>query len=963
MKKAILTGFICVVLCSSYGGIRNWQGDGISGGNNGTDFNSALNWVEGSVPTAADTAIMTLDKNGYVTFSSASTTIGSLIITLSKNNKLFTLDVGSKFFIITGPINGNVIIGSIADTLRLNVGNSGAITYGGNATFGAAIGNYCEFAYSLGGTTGKITFNADLTINRGARTSSAGNLPAQFIFNGVGNQTITDNGGNINFMSSLQINASSIVNLSIASTSTNKIQPNDITIFGTLIIPSPSFAINRSATGGGTLLISPGGILKLGGNTGGIGNSNFPANYNTVTLDSTSTVEFNGAAQTIPQPTAVTIYGNLTLSGSGIKTVGGDISINRALDIGLGVTMFPFINNTTLKSYALTTAFVNPVNGTIDYTGGTGRFVVERYLSKVSSWRLLATPMQTLLSGDLTSPSINSSWREGGTSLSATGFGTRITGATGVVSPTTANVSSLDEYTQRASMKYYNMAANVYVDIKAAALSAPIARDEGYYVFVRGDRAVSLGGSGFTNLRITGKLRTGNQIFTVGKNVAPAAGFQSVGNPFASRIDVRTFILLTGGVNESFYIWNPTGGYYGVGQFEVFAKNGSNFTRNGSTGGAILNTIESGQAVFLQNNSTTTDGSITIKESDKGSGSSLVSRPGVTSPTLEINLLTNNTAGIEGLADGVSIYFDENNSNSLDNYDVRKINNSYDNIGIKQGAANLVVESRKTLAVTDSLRLNIGGMRLADYKLQIDPSVLGNLALNAFLIDKFLQTETAVSLIALTIVPFSITSNAASSVADRFMIVFRQAAAAPLPFGFTTITAERNAGKTNTIKWTGANEIDMGNYSIERSATPNGFAAIGTSVATGNIGNNASYTFVDAAPIAGVSYYRVKATARDGQVFYSDVVKVVNNDGKPLFAVQPNPVVDKMLNIHFDNIQGSYSVKLVSKQGATVFNQQVTVSSESEVKNILVGNVAAGVYEVLLVDAKGKQLVQTIFIQ
>jgi hypothetical protein len=510
-------------------------------------------------------------------------------------------------------------------------------------------------------------------------------------------------------------------------------------------------------------------------------------------------------------------------------------------------------------------------------------------------------------------------------------------------------------------MKYYNMANNTYVDVNAAALGQSIQKDQGYYVFVRGDRTVGVGGTtGTTNLRVAGQLRTGNQTFSVIKNLAPAAGFQSIGNPYASRIDVRSF-LSTGEVSESFYLWNPIGGYYNVGQFELYAKNYTdlNFRRNGSLAGAVLNTIESGQAFFLQNNSTDTDGSITIKESDKVTGSSSpVSRTGVTTPTLEINLLTNNTTGVETLVDGASVNFDANYANTVDNNDVRKITNTYDNVGLKQGAVNLAVERRNTLVATDTLRLNMTGMRVASYKFEIDPSVLGNVQLNAFLVDKFLVTETPVSLTAVTTVPFSTTSNAASRAADRFMIVFRPGGV--LPVTFTGITAEVNTNKTHTIKWFVSNEVNLAGYVIERSANGVRFDAIGNIAVAGT----SAYSFIDASPLATINYYRVKATSANGQVQYSAIVKLSSAATQPTFSIQPNPVVNKTMHINFQKMEGLYSIRLTNKQGATVFTKQITLAAGSQVKNIVLGDaVAAGVYDVVLVDAKGKQTVQTIIVQ
>ncbi len=72
-----------------------------------------------------------------------------------------------------------------------------------------------------------------------------------------------------------------------------------------------TYTTNRKSSGG-TFNISTDAVLQAGGNTGGLTGSNFPSNYTTINLEPSSTVEFNGANQTVPN----LAYGNLVLSGS-----------------------------------------------------------------------------------------------------------------------------------------------------------------------------------------------------------------------------------------------------------------------------------------------------------------------------------------------------------------------------------------------------------------------------------------------------------------------------------------------------------------------------------------------------------------------------------------------------------------------------------------------------------------------
>ena len=236
--------------------------------------------------------------------------------------------------------------------------------------------------------------------------------------------------------------------------------------------------------------------------------------------------------------------------------------------------------------------------------------------------------------------------------------------------------------------------------------------------------------------------------------------------------------------------------------------------------------------------------------------------------------------------------------------------------------------------------------------------------LNAFLKDKFLGTETSVSLTGITNVNFSITSDAASRVADRFMIVFKQAIPnGQLTGNFISITVNKNADKTNALKWSYSNELNIAQYSIERSKNGTAFTGVGNQNAE-NLSTTKAYTFLDATNGSGINYYRVKATSTTGQIQYSNTVKIVELNVNPVLAVWPNPIENKTMRISFENLEGNYSLKLVSKQGATVYSAQIAVSSAKEVKNIALGNgVAAGLYELVLINKEGKSLVQTVVVQ
>src|SRR5204863_7518038 len=133
--------------------------------------------------------------------------------------------------------------------------------------------------------------------------------------------------------------------------------------------------------------------------------------------------------------------------------------------------------------------------------------------------------------------------------------------------------------------------------------------------FVRGDRtAMGLNATPtIAVLRTKGALFTGTQqMITI-----PANQFRSIGNPYAAPLDMRN-ILIDGGINKTFYIWDPNLGSLGAYQNFNFNSSDGNYypTPGGGSypAGIPYNYIQSGQAFFLYANPA---GHITFTEAAK----------------------------------------------------------------------------------------------------------------------------------------------------------------------------------------------------------------------------------------------------------------------------------------------------------------------------------------------------------
>ncbi len=121
-----------------------------------------------------------------------------------------------------------------------------------------------------------------------------------------------------------------------------------------------------------------------------------------------------------------------------------------------------------------------------------------------------------------------------------------------------------------------------------------------------------------------------------------------------------------------------------------------------------------------------------------------------------------------------------------------------------------------------------------------------------------------------------------------------------------------NDGKTNKLSWSAAQEDQLLDYTIERSADGTQFTAIGTMAPS----PDHSYAFTDNAP-AATSFYRLKLTSTDGSSTYSGVKKI-SLSALATITCYPNPVVD-YANLRFNHAAtGSYHYTVLQSDGRTL---------------------------------------------
>ncbi|MFY7901050.1 MAG: T9SS type A sorting domain-containing protein, partial [Chitinophagaceae bacterium] len=484
-----------------------------------------------------------------------------------------------------------------------------------------------------------------------------------------------------------------------------------------------------------------------------------------------------------------------------------------------------------------------------------------------------------------------------------------------------------------------------------------------YRLMVRGDRSIDLNtqpvNTTATTLRATGTLLTGavtlsnsastpSSLPTLASN---ASAFSLVANPYASSIDWNA--LGKTGLTGYYYIWDPTLGTRGayVSCFTDGTKS------NGSSN--ITTAIQSGQAFFVQNTSASEARQLTINEAHKTTGNTNVFRMQSGTATMGIQLYL--TANINGASqDGATILFNNNHSNLVNDDDANKFANLDENIAIQKGNTLMSIERRNIPATTDTIHLKAWQLMQSNYTLRI-ASANFNGTVKAYLLDKFLNTETLLNLNGTTDVNFSTKSTTASIASDRFSIVFREVSL--LPVSITNVSAsQKNAGIE--IIWNTANETNMSSYEVEKSIDGNSFSKA-TTVAAKNVSvSTNNYSWYDAQVNQGNNYYRIKAVEKNGKYQYTQIVKVYIGSKAPSFTVYPNPVIGKTVRLQLSNVEmGVYTVRIFNSLGQEVASQSINHNGGSIIETIPLGKIAAGNYSMQIMNGTKTVITKTIMVE
>ncbi|MGF7039692.1 ice-binding family protein [Mucilaginibacter lappiensis] len=977
------------------------------------NWNTAANWAGNVVPTSSDQAFIGVNQAFFnfpnIPASSGTVNVGSIKFgTLGLKAAGVVVNAGSTLNVL-GAITYQSDAGSALNyTCTLSgVGTVKANSIAIIANTPIPLSPYTQiFASSVTNLNVDDNITLTSTVTGGYVLNSTFNVTGgTTLVNGI---ILTSNAaGNT---STFTVTPTTIATLQIA----NNAALSGLSALGTNVITFKNPGATVEYSGAAQIVYNDAAITGLstgvnyqnikfsgtGLKTLSVGNLNVAGNFtNALTNDVSNnlnllnnTVKFNGTTQSLAGGTGLgTIFNNVAFSGAGTKNmVSGNFYVGSSGVLTMSGNSPSTILNAggflTLNSDALGSASIARI---LTGPGITGNVNVQRYFKAQASgatadntrnYRLLSSPVNSgsgayslsylnANSGNLTGIFVSGPTGPAGgftvtnatptiylhneslTTSTSSFSGGNFKGLTNISGNTLTYYNSSGTATANTTLPVGNGFLLYYVGNNINNVTSATALNKQYRFggsYIAPDAATSTATGVLNQGAIAVKLWwNGGTVLSDAKT-----GYNLIGNPYASTIDwdqysagTNTAGIYAPLVSPTMYVFNYSNKNYGS---YLAGTPGGTGTNNASR------YIASSQGFFIMA-SVSSGASLTFNETAKTvvqPTNSLLLFKSLATPIALNQLMRIKLSKDAVNTDDIMILFEPDSKNEYEPYhDADRLSG----IGNVTTLASYGYDSEVLLAINRmrsidtvtrvKLYVNISKSVGVD---TLSASGLSSLdpRFDIYLIDHYKKDSLMISRYPQYL--FNITDADPSSFgANRFEIVFHKKSS--LNYKLLGFTASPVA-KGVLLTWRTQNENNLTGFSIERKDGSTRFVALNQMQSNGS----GIYTYIDSAPLTGVSYYRLKQNDAFDVVSYSKIIAVNKiNISSEILTLYPNPATSKFtIIIHYD-IPSKAIIRITDAGGRTQINRQTEGDNIQQVVNDLM----PGVYLVEVIDAGTKKLI------
>ncbi len=184
----------------------------------------------------------------------------------------------------------------------------------------------------------------------------------------------------------------------------------------------------------------------------------------------------------------------------------------------------------------------------------------------------------------------------------------------------------------------------------------------------------------------------------------------------------------------------------------------------------------------------------------------------------------------------------------------------------------------------------------------------------------------------------------ASTIHESYSTFYLHAGNTVLPVSLASFNAVRS-GSVNKLNWSTSIEVNLDNFTVQRSTNGRDYTEIGKVSATGNSGSTVNYAFTDNNPVKALNYYRLMIVDRTGQVKYSDI-RTVRNEGTADVTVTPNPVKNTAVLKVTSDVQDKATIVISDMSGKIVYRNNATIAAGTNTVSLELAALSVGTYVV-----------------
>lgn len=181
-----------------------------------------------------------------------------------------------------------------------------------------------------------------------------------------------------------------------------------------------------------------------------------------------------------------------------------------------------------------------------------------------------------------------------------------------------------------------------------------------------------------------------------------------------------------------------------------------------------------------------------------------------------------------------------------------------------------------------------------------------------------------------------------------------------LPLTWLEFTGMLRQGKAE-LRWVTTDEVNVILFQVERSGNGTIWQSIGTVAATRENGRN-TYTFTDITPLSQ-GLYRIKSVDMDGRESLSAIVRLASAENEGSLSIAPNPVTGQYIKIVVAHPQmmaaGEWDIQITDWLGRTHLKNKIAAATEVELNGF---SLPAGKY-IIIISGNGHTLTGQFIMQ